>query len=237
MVLREVSSKGPFKFRYFDFEGAGEKVRLAFVLAGIPFEDVRLKMSEWPAMKKTMKYGQVPKLEIGEDEDLYQSMAMMKYVALASDSKSLYPIAEPLKCVFIDEMLELCLDFDRAGDPCYFASVKPQIYGYPEDMDKEAKEALAKRLHDKFLRNDFPRFMAYFTTALETNDFLCGSEPTLADCYALPMLRYFTEAVQTNLLPEDCLDAYPAITAYVANMMALPPIAKWYELNNKRGSS
>ena len=146
MVLTEVSAKGPFKFTYFGIEGAGEKVRLAFVLAGIPFEDVAVDMAAWPEMKKTMKYGQVPKLEIGSEE-LYQSMAMMKYIALASDSKSLYPIADPLKCVEIDEMLELCQDFQKAWTPCLYSSMRPQIYGYPEDMDKEAKDALTKGIH------------------------------------------------------------------------------------------
>ena len=83
-------------------------------------------------------------------------------------------------------------------------------------------------LREKFLANDMPRLMGYFSTALEGKDFLCGSEPTLADCYALPMLRYFTKGVADHV-PKDCLDAYPAVTAYIAKMMALPAIAKWYE--------
>jgi len=70
--------------------------------------------------------------------------------------------------------------------------------------------------------------MGYFTTALEGKDFLCGSEPTLADCYALPMLRNFTKGTMA-FVPKETLDAYPAVTAYLAKLMAIPAVAKWYE--------
>ena len=141
--VSEVSATGPFKFTYFGVEGAGEKVRLAFVLSGIPFEDVAVDRATWAEEKKTMKYGQVPKLQVG-DAELFQSMAMMKYIALASDSKSLYPVADPLKCVEIDEMLELCQDFQKAWTPCNYIGSRPHLYGYPADMSKDDKDALGK---------------------------------------------------------------------------------------------
>jgi hypothetical protein len=36
-----------YKLTYFNIAGAAEKVRLAFVLAGIEFEDHRIAFDEW----------------------------------------------------------------------------------------------------------------------------------------------------------------------------------------------
>eukprot|EP01046_Picozoa_sp_COSAG06_P102267 COSAG06_NODE_48432_length_332_cov_0.665236_1_plen_52_part_10 len=39
------------KLSYFNIQGAAEKVRLAFVLGRIPFEDHRVPFPEWTALK------------------------------------------------------------------------------------------------------------------------------------------------------------------------------------------
>ena len=43
---------------YFDFAASrGEECRLALHVAGIDFEDVRVKGPDWPAMKTSMPFG------------------------------------------------------------------------------------------------------------------------------------------------------------------------------------
>mmetsp|Transcript_12753 Transcript_12753/g.38459 ORF Transcript_12753/g.38459 Transcript_12753/m.38459 type:complete len:229 (+) Transcript_12753:111-797(+) len=225
-----MSSKGPLKLLYFPIEGAGEKVRLAFVLAGVEFEDVGVTFEEWKELKPKAKFGAMPILKIGDKEELAQSAAIMKYAALASEQgKALYPVvSDPGKCVAIDEMMGLCADLQAAWGPCFMISIRPEKMGYPADMDKDKKEAIVKSLREAFVAEELPRFMGYFTKALEANDFLCGDAPTLADCWALPTLRYYTRGI-ADYVPADCLDKYPAITAYIARMMALPAVAKWYD--------
>ena len=50
---------------YFDAPvSRGEECRLALHLAGIDFEDVRIKPADWPAMKERMPYGSLPVLEL-----------------------------------------------------------------------------------------------------------------------------------------------------------------------------
>ena len=39
------------KFTYFDGFGRGELSRLILAYAGVAYEDVRIKMAEWPALK------------------------------------------------------------------------------------------------------------------------------------------------------------------------------------------
>jgi len=49
---------GPkYKLTYFNIEGLGEKIRLAFLLNGVEFEDNRVAWKDWPEVKKTVKFG------------------------------------------------------------------------------------------------------------------------------------------------------------------------------------
>jgi len=53
------------KLMYFDAPvSRGEECRLALHVAGVEFEDVRVKRDEWPKLKPTTPYGSVPVFEI-----------------------------------------------------------------------------------------------------------------------------------------------------------------------------
>ena len=67
-----------FKLTYFNIQGAAEKVRLAFVLNEIPFEDERINFPQWAERKATSKFGQLPILTIDGGEPIAQSSAMMR---------------------------------------------------------------------------------------------------------------------------------------------------------------
>jgi len=187
------------------------------------------RFDQWAAYKPKTKFGQVPILQIGDGEELYQSSAQLKYVALAAPASGLYPADDPAKCVLIDEMIGLCGDFQQAWTPCVYANMRPQAYGYDADMPADEKAALVQKLRANFLAETLPRFAGYFAKALDDGKkkFLCGATPTIADCYALPMFRYYTKGIADGI-PSDCLKPYPVITAYIDRMMALEPIAKWY---------
>ena len=66
---------------YFDFAGSrGEECRIALHLAGIDFEDVRVKRGDWPAMKADMPFGRLPVLEIPGEVPLAHSNAILVFV-------------------------------------------------------------------------------------------------------------------------------------------------------------
>ena len=53
------------KLSYFDFPGGrGEDCRIALHLAGVDFEDERIKGTDWAARKATTPFGALPVLEI-----------------------------------------------------------------------------------------------------------------------------------------------------------------------------
>lgn len=68
-----------YKLTYFDIQGVAEKVRLAFVLSGTPFEDERVSFAQWGEMKSCTKFGQLPLLSIDGGEHVAQSGAMLRY--------------------------------------------------------------------------------------------------------------------------------------------------------------
>jgi|TARA_B100000482_G_C12563197_1_gene280920 glutathione S-transferase len=212
---------------YFDIKGVAEKVRLAFVLAGVPFDDQRISFSDWAELKATTRYGQLPCLRAGGDE-LYQSGAMLKYVALAEEER-LYPIADLAKCVHIEEVLGVLDDLARAWRPCVAVVSRPQDYGHPADLDAAAKDALAKTLRENFLANELPKYMAFLSAHIDaTGYFLCGEAPTIADCAALPQLQYFSAGIADHV-PSDCLYPYGTITSYVDRMLAIDAVKHYYE--------
>ena len=63
---------------YFDAPvSRGEECRLALHLAGIDFEDVRIKSADWPAMKERTPYGGLPVLELPGSPALAHSNAIL----------------------------------------------------------------------------------------------------------------------------------------------------------------
>jgi hypothetical protein len=72
---------------FFQFSGRGEPIRLAFFIGGVDFEDKRIDMPDWPALKPTTPFGTLPNLEF--DGAMYgQSNAQLRYVGKLT---SLYP--------------------------------------------------------------------------------------------------------------------------------------------------
>ena len=66
---------------YFDFAGSrGEECRIALHLAGIDFEDVRVKSEDWPAVKASTPFGAMPVLEMPGKAALAHSNAILVFI-------------------------------------------------------------------------------------------------------------------------------------------------------------
>ena len=74
------------KLTYFDISGSrGEECRLALHLAGIEFEDNRIKRADWAALKPTTPFGSVPILELPGKPPLAQSNAILVLIGRRHD--------------------------------------------------------------------------------------------------------------------------------------------------------
>ena len=66
------------KLIYFDAPvSRGEECRLALHLAGVDFDDVRIKPAAWPTMKEQTPYGSLPVLELPDRPPLAHSNAIL----------------------------------------------------------------------------------------------------------------------------------------------------------------
>jgi len=93
------------KLLYFDFEGRAEPVRIALHIAGVDFEDARVKFPDWAAVKPTTPYGAIPTLEV--DGKVYaQSNAILRY---AGTLAGIHP-KDPLKALKADELMDFIED-------------------------------------------------------------------------------------------------------------------------------
>ena len=72
---------GKPKLTYFDAPvSRGEECRLALHLANIEFEDNRLKMGDWPALKTETPFGGLPTFEIPGKPMLAECNAILVYI-------------------------------------------------------------------------------------------------------------------------------------------------------------
>lgn len=101
-----MSTTPSIKLTYFDIEGKGEPVRLALILAGVPFEDVRIKFPEWPELKPKTPSGKLPVLQIDNGPMKTQSVAMARLIG-SRYSKTLYPAD---KAYEVDEVIGYVID-------------------------------------------------------------------------------------------------------------------------------
>jgi len=221
------------KLSYFDIEGPAEKVRLTLAVTDTTFEDYRISREEWPALKETMPFGQVPYMEVTEDDgnklSFAQSAAMMRWVARKFDKTgTLYP-ADANASIDIEQMIGLSDDMQRTWVPAqYMGMGLHKKFGHPEEFPQ--KPEVVKALRETFLAEELPKYMNFLTKTLEkTGAFLCGANITIADLQWLAQLRYFTKGVADHV-PADSLDKYPVVVAWMSRCYEVPQIKKWYNM-------
>jgi prostaglandin-H2 D-isomerase / glutathione transferase len=214
------------KLTYFDIEGVAEPIRLALVLAGIEFEDVRVKFPEWSSLKETTPYGQLPVVQFDGGEMKAQSGAILRYCA--TFDASLYPSD---KLFEIEEAINLVSDLNSAFSPCLYIARNPQVYGHPEGSEQTEEGKLrTKDLRTSFLHNTLPKFLDYIDRMLQKSDgdwLVSGEKPTIADCFAVPYIRRFSRGY-IDYIPTTALDTHPRVVAYLEKFCALPAIRGRY---------
>jgi glutathione S-transferase len=215
------------KLTYFDIEGAGEPIRLALVLAGADFEDVRLSFADWPALKPTTPYGQLPIMTVNDGPVRTQSGAMLRWVG-ATLSDSLYPAN---KMMDIEEAVGVFEDLDKAWMPSFYMAMKPANFGQKEGFDKtDEGKAVIEAMRTDFVKNKLPGHLTYLTNLLEKNDnkWLASTDaPTIADCKAVVFLRSLTRG-HIDFVPADCLETHPKIVEYLKRFCALEQVKGRY---------
>ena len=232
LMAKKTKKAKKIRVKYFPVAATpGEKLRIALCLTvgKDGFEDDRLVKGTWDSLKPKMKYQQLPVLYL-DDVEYHQSGAALRYIGANLGDGSLYPINDPEALMKIEEMIGLLEDFQNAWMPCLYVGMRPAYLGHdPSKWTDEEKAAKIKEMREKFITTALPKYLGYLSRALEEagdGGFLAGSKISIADCQALPQLNYFTRGVADHV-PSDCLNAFPAITAYLERMKTIPAIKEF----------
>jgi glutathione S-transferase len=202
--------------------------RLAFTLAGVPFDDERIPFMKWPEFKSKTPFGKIPVLSINGGPFRGQSGGILRWIGTEL-CPTLYRRESALA---VDEALLLIEDFHNARVPIMVLTQHPETYAHAPGWNnsEEGKRAIHAMV-DKFVTEDLPRFLGYITSMLERNDhnwIATLDSPSIADCMAVTILRSCSLADVLPQVSTDCLSGYPAIVDYVKRFCALPQIAQRY---------
>jgi len=220
-------SKPSIKLTYFDIEGKAEPVRLALVLSGTEFDDERVPFNEWAALKPTTPYGKLPLMSIDNSPPKTQSEAMLRWVG-STCSETLYPASNLYD---IEEAIGLIKDMQDSWGPNLYIAMRPQTFGYPDDFAKSQEgKNLVKSMRETWIEKELPTWLGFMEGLLDKHGgkwLASSTEPTIADCMAVPTLRNFSRGF-IDYVPADTLTPFPKICAYIERFCALPQIQGRY---------
>lgn len=218
------------KLYYFDLSGKGEPIRLALTYAGIPFEDVMLTREQLMAMKAdgTLKYGQVPALEVPGGGHICQSNAILRYIGRIAAPDKIYP-ADPLAASLVDSILDAEIDLFM-GFSCSKYTAR---YGFTAigEPGEPLFDSIRKALNDEVI----PRHLSGLEKLLESSStpwIANTAEPSIADFVLYPRLLWLEQFGEG--ISADILKPFPRICKMLQDMANLPEIKTYYETHTMK---
>ncbi len=195
------------KLTYFDAPvSRGEECRLALHLAGVDFEDVRLKREDWLALKPHTPFGGVPLLEIPGKPVLGQSNAILVFVGR---SHGLHPkddfeaARHEAMMHFVEELRTSVSSSLRIEDPA---------------EKKKTREALAA--------TTIPAWAAR-AEKLITGPFFAGDKLNVVDLKLYSIVKWFTGG-NLDHIPTTVLADFPKLTGAHDAVREHPGVKAWY---------
>lgn len=198
------------KLTYFDFNGGrGEACRLAMAIGNIPFEDDRVGLADWPAVKDTTPFGQVPVLYV-DGEAVTQTNTINRYVGKLA---GLYP-ENAIAAAHCDEVMSAIEDVMNR--------IVPTLFMEDEDEKREARQELAN--------GPIPLFVKRIGEMLEARggDYFADGKLTVADLKVFLWVRYLRSGM-LDYVPVDIPDTLaPNLVAHFERVNSHPAIVAWY---------
>jgi prostaglandin-H2 D-isomerase / glutathione transferase len=211
---RQASGEGAsrtakLKLTYFDFHGGrGEPARIALSIGGIPFEDERVKGTDWERRKPGTPFGALPLLE-KDGEILAQSNAINRYVGRLTN---LYP-SDPWQAALCDEIMEAVEDITNKIAATMFLS-------------DEQKKVQRKEL----VEGPLPFYLARLQQRLEAHGgrYFAGGKLSVADLKVFVLIRQLKSGVLDHV-PADLPDRIaPKLVEHYERIKNEPGVKAYY---------
>jgi glutathione S-transferase len=195
------------KLTYFDAPvSRGEECRLALHLAGVDFEDVRLKREDWLALKPQTPFGGLPLLEMPGKPVLAQSNAILVFIGRTHD---LHP-----KDAFEAARHESVMQFVEE----LRSNVSPSLRIEDAAEKKKAREAL--------VATTIPTWAAR-AEKLIVGPFFAGDKLNVVDLKLHSIVKWFTGG-NLDHIPTTVLADFPKLTGVHHAVSEHPGVKAWY---------
>ena len=194
--------------RYFDFAGSrGEEVRLALVIAGVPFDDERLTRDDLARIKADLPFGSLPVLEFPERGIFSQTNAILRLIGRLHH---LHP-DDPWDAARHDAVLEACEDLRHR------ISATSRIAAATE------RQIARKNLADGFI----PHWAKGIEALIGEKPFVGGTLPAVADVKIYMMDKALRGGAFDDI-PTTVLDPFARIGGVARGVSIHPPVQAWY---------
>ncbi|MFO0634809.1 MAG: glutathione S-transferase family protein [Nannocystaceae bacterium] len=193
---------------YFDFNGSrGDECRLALAIAGVPFDDKRVKGPDWPALKSTMPFGALPVLDIAGKGRLSQCNAILSYVGRT---------------------------YGLTPDDAWAAAKQDEVLAAGEELRHaisatlritDAAEKQAKR--EALAQTTIPAWGASMQRLLGAGPFVAGERIGVGDLKIFTLVKWIKSGALDHV-PTTVLDDSPKVIGVWEAVGKHPAVAAWY---------
>lgn len=178
------------KLTYFDAPvSRGEECRLALHLAGIDFEDERIKFADWAALKEHTPYGAMPFLTLPGKPPLAHSNAILVYIGR---SHGLHP-RDDFEAARHEGMMQHVEDLR--------ARVSPTLR--MADAEKKARR-------EELVAGFMPEWARAAERNITATPFFGGASIHVVDLKLYMAVRWFNGG-KVDHIPATIFDAYPRL--------------------------
>lgn len=193
-----------YKLIYFNGKGRAETIRLAFVAAGIKYDDSRVEKADWAALKPKTPWSSLPVLEV-DGKQLGQSMSVARFVAKEG---GLYG-KNSFEAGLVDSVVDVVTDLREKSITLAFTP------------DGPAKDAALKDFVEKTLPSILPNLQKLVAANAAKSGFFVGDKITLADIHFYAIIEL--------ILPKmpNVLASYPNLKQVFDKVAANPKIAEY----------
>ena len=196
------------KVTYFDFAGSrGEEVRLAFVIAGVAFDDNRLKSDEVTRIKSDLPFGSLPILEVPGHGVFAETNAILRLIGRLH---KLHP-DDPWDAARHDAVLDACEE------------LRQRVSATSRIADAEQKKAARQALAADYI----PRWAKGIELLIGNGPFIGGAQPAVADIKVYMIEKALAGGIYDDI-PATVLDPYTRLKAVAGGIARHPAVLAWY---------
>ena len=193
---------------YFDFTGSrGEEVRLALVIAGVAFEDSRIKDDDFDRIKSELPFGSLPVFEVPGHGVLAETNAILRLIGRLH---RLYP----------DDLWDAARH-DAVLDAC------EELRQRLSATSRIADPALRKAARQTLAADYIPVWARGIEQLIGHRPFVGGAQPAVADIKIYVIEKALSGGIYDDI-PTTVLESYARLKAVARGIANHPAVLAWY---------